>query len=74
MKIPPSYNGGEGVVVAQAKISSSGDVDSVLVLKGVHPTLDSIAINTLRKSKWKPAKARGKNVPVWFAVPVYFRY
>ena len=74
VKIPPSYDGAEGVVILQAKISSSGNVDSVAVLKGVNTTLDSIAIKTLRKSKWRPAEARGKKVSVWTSVPINFRY
>jgi len=73
-KIPSSYNGEEGLVTLMVKISEKGRVDSVEVFRGVNDILDSLAIKTIKKTKWRPAKARGKKVSAWTTFPIYFRY
>lgn len=73
-KLPSSYSGPEGTVLVMAKISVDGQVDSALVLTAKNDFLDSLGIETVMKSKWRPAKTRGKKVSVWISVPINFRY
>ena len=54
----------EGTVVMELLLSDSGHVDSVSVIKGVHPELDSSAVRAARRFLFTPAIAGGKTVPV----------
>ena len=63
----------EGVVVVQAYIDERGRVKETLILKGVPNTgLDEAAMASIRKTRFKPAKQKGKDVSVWISIPVYF--
>ncbi len=73
-KLPSSYNGELGLVNLMVKVSEKGRVDSVEVFKGVNDILDSIAIKTVKKTKWKPAKQGRKKVSVWIKLPIHFGY
>lgn len=62
---PEIYRQGiEGIVVMDVIVSDSGRVDSVAVLQGVHPVLDSNAVKALYKFTFTPAYAGGEPVPV----------
>jgi len=63
---PPqcARNGVEGTVVLDCVVSDSGTVDSVAVVKSVHPLLDSSAVAALRKFRFSPAYAGNEPVPV----------
>lgn len=64
----------EGQVVVQAFINESGVVEHCLILKGMPGTgLDEAAINAIKKTKFKPAKQRDRNVGVWISIPVTFK-
>ena len=64
----------EGQVVVQAFINDSGIVEHCLILKGMPGTgLDEAAINAIKKTKFKPAKQRDRNVGVWISIPVTFK-
>lgn len=65
--------GVEGTVVIQAYISDRGIVEDVIVLKGVPNTgLDEAAIEAVKKTRFKPAKQRDRNVGVWYSIPIIF--
>lgn len=62
-----------GRVVVRFCITSDGNVSLISVIKGVSPDLDAEAIrvvNTL--PKFIPGRQSGKNVPVWYMVPITF--
>jgi len=67
-KVSPEYPeelaraGIEGTVILDLVISDSGTVDSIAIVKGVHPKLDSSAARSLRSSRFTPAYAG--DVPV----------
>ena len=63
---PPELvkRGVEGTVLLDLVVSDSGRVDSVAVVKGFQPTLDSAAALAARSFLFSPAKAGGKPVPV----------
>ena len=64
----------EGTVVIQAFVDKKGKVTDTVVLKGIPNTgLDEAAITAIRKTKFKPAKQRDRDVGVWISIPVYFR-
>jgi len=64
----------EGQVVVQAFINDVGVVEHCLILKGMPGTgLDEAAINAIKKTKFKPAKQRDRNVGVWISIPVTFK-
>ena len=64
----------EGQVVVQAFINENGIVEHCLILKGMPGTgLDEAAINAIKKTKFKPAKQRDRNVGVWISIPVTFK-
>ena len=64
----------EGQVVVQAFINAKGVVEHCLILKGMSGTgLDEAAIKAIKKTKFKPAKQRDRNVGVWISIPVTFR-
>ena len=64
----------EGQVVVQAFINEDGVVEHCLILKGMPGTgLDESAINAIKKTKFKPAKQRDRNVGVWISIPVTFK-
>lgn len=64
----------EGTVVVQVFVNEKGRVTEMHILKGIPNTgLDEAAMNAIRKVRFKPAKAREKNVGVWISIPVNFR-
>jgi TonB family protein len=63
----------QGKVIIRFCISASGAVERASVLKGVDPELDQEAlrvVNTL--PKFRPGRQGGKEVPVWYMVPINF--
>ncbi len=57
-------DGVEGLVRMDLLVSDSGTVDSVAVVKGLHPVLDSSAVLAARRFQFSPATAGGEPVPV----------
>ncbi|MCF7803813.1 MAG: TonB family protein [Candidatus Marinimicrobia bacterium] len=64
----------EGTVIVQAFINKNGDVEEVVIVKGIPKTgLNEAAINAVKKTKWKPAQQRDRAVGVWYSIPIVFR-
>ncbi len=64
----------EGTVNIQSFINDKGIVEHCVVLKGMPGTgLDEAAISAIKKTKFKPAKQRDRNVGVWISIPVTFK-
>ena len=64
----------EGTVVVQAFVSEFGKVAECVILKGVPNTgLDEAAIDAIKKTRFKPAKQRDRNVGVYISIPVIFK-
>jgi TonB family protein len=63
----------QGKVVARFMVKKDGSVSEVSILKGVNPALDNEAIRVVKLlPKFTPGKLNGKNVPVWFMVPITY--
>lgn len=77
-KPAPSYPelaqkaGLEGIVYVKVFVDKSGDVKSVVLLKGVSEALDKAAMDAAWKVKFKPAVNNGQPVAVWFAITYTF--
>jgi periplasmic protein TonB len=64
----------EGTVIVQAFVNEKGIVTDWVVMKGIPNTgLDEAAIEAIRKTRFKPAKQRDRDVGVWIAIPVVFK-
>jgi len=64
----------EGTVVVQAYVNEFGVVSECVILKGVPNTgLDEAAVAAIKKTKFKPAKQRDRNVGVYISIPVIFK-
>lgn len=64
----------QGKVIVRFAVEADGSVDKVSVLKGVDPDLDKEAFRvvSLLPAFEKPAVKDGKEVPVWFMIPINF--
>jgi len=64
----------EGKVVIQAFINEEGIVTDCVVFQGIPNTgLNEAAMSAIKKTRFKPAKQRDRNVGVWIAIPVNFK-
>ncbi|MBD3391911.1 MAG: TonB family protein [Chitinivibrionales bacterium] len=62
---PEIYGRGiQGAVLLDVVVSDSGTVDSVAVVRGVHPVLDKSAADALRQFEFTPAISEGEPIPV----------
>lgn len=58
-------DGIDGTVLLELLVSETGKVDSVSVVRGLHPLLDSSAVNAVKQFKFSPAQLTGgENVAV----------
>ncbi len=65
----------KGRVFVQYTITKDGSIDSIKVVKPVHPLLDNEAIRVIKLlPKWEPAKKDGKAIDVKFTVPINFHW
>jgi TonB family protein len=63
----------QGRVIARFCVTETGSIDLVSVLKGVSPELDEEAMRVIKSlPSFKPGKQGGKDVPVWYMVPITF--
>ena len=63
----------QGRVIVRFCITETGSVNRISVLKGVSPELDEEAMRVVRTlPEFLPGKQGGKEVPVWYMVPINF--
>lgn len=62
----------QGRVFVKAFINEKGDVVRCEIIKGVHPALDSVAVDAVMKTKFTPGSQRGKPVKVQVSIPIVF--
>lgn len=62
----------QGRVFVKAFINEKGDVVRCEIIKGVHPALDSAAVDAVMKTKFTPGSQRGKPVKVQVSIPIVF--
>ena len=62
-----------GRVVIAAVINKEGNVVNAHVLQSLFPSLDEVALNAVKETKFIPGKQRGKPVNVQMTIPIQFR-
>ena len=66
-------NGIQGKVFVRFVVSATGDVKDVKVMRSLDPYCDKEAIRVIQSlPKWIPGKQNGRNVPVYYTVPITF--
>jgi protein TonB len=63
----------QGKVIIRFCVTAKGGVDMISVLRGVDPELDAESIRVVQTlPTFKPGRQGGKDVPVWYMVPITF--
>lgn len=63
----------QGKVITRFCVTSKGNVSKVTVLKAVDPEIDAEAVRVVSTlPSFKPGRQGGKDVPVWYMVPISF--
>lgn len=63
----------QGKVTLSFRINAEGQIDDVIVLKGVHPELDAEAVRVIKLlPEFNPGMQRGKKVNVRYVFPILF--
>ena len=65
--------GVQGTVTIKVYVDKNGDVTNTELLKGIGSGCDEVAINAIKRIKFKPAKQAGQLVNAQLVVPVNFR-
>ena len=64
----------EGRVIGKFVVGADGQVRDAELVRSVSPALDQEAIRVVNAMpKWKPGKVDGKNISVWYTLPVTFK-
>lgn len=64
----------EGRVTLRFRISKTGGVENAIVLRGIHPDCDSIALDIVKSMpKWNPGTQNDVPVEVYFTLPIFFK-
>jgi len=60
-----------GLLYVRFVIKEDGYVDSVCVVRTVHPLWDAAAIQVVKlMPQWKPGRLKGKAVAVYYTIPI----
>ena len=71
---PAAENGIQGKVFVTFVVAKDGAVEKVRVAWGISPALDNEAIRVVSSMpNWIPGKQNGRNVPVFFTIPIVYR-
>ena len=64
VRYPPQLRdeGIEGAVVLRVQVTEAGKTRSAEVVKGVHPILDKLAVQAVKRFVWRPAEVDGEKV------------
>ena len=63
----------EGTVFVRFTITPSGDLDSIRIVKNVHPLLDNEALRLIRHMPlWEPVYYQGEPTSISYEIPVIF--
>ena len=67
-------NGIEGMVVVQFVVKADGHVGDIKVVRSLDPYCDKEAIRVVQAlPQWVPGKQNGRNVPVYYTLPIRFK-
>lgn len=64
----------QGRVTIRFVVSKTGAISNATVIRGIDPSCDKEAVRVVKSMpEWIPGKQNGKNVPVYFTLPIIFR-
>ena len=64
----------EGRVYIRFTVTENGDVEDPTIMRSVYPSLDNEAKRIISSMpKWTPGKQKGKNVSVYYVIPIQFK-
>lgn len=67
-------NGIQGKVFVRFVVSATGKVEDVTVVRSLDPNCDKEALRVICSlPQWIPGKQNGRNVPVYYTVPITFK-
>lgn len=67
-------NGIQGRVTIRFVVTKDGTISDVQVLRGIDASCDKEAVRVVKAMpRWIPGKQNGRNVPVYFTLPVIFK-
>lgn len=67
-------NGVQGKVFIRFVVTASGAVEGVEVIRSLDPNCDKEAVRVVSNlPKWIPGRQNGRNVPVYFTLPITFK-
>ncbi len=64
----------EGTVTVNALISVEGQVKQTQVIEPLHPELDQIVTNAIKRTAFEPATRQGRPEEVWISIPFIFAF
>lgn len=62
----------EGTVLIRAHVSETGTVVETAITTSLHPDLDQIVSNAVKRTSFVPATRKGEPTAVWIAIPFVF--
>ncbi|MDD4921983.1 MAG: energy transducer TonB [Bacteroidales bacterium] len=69
-----SINGIQGRVTVRFVVTKTGEIANVEVIRGFDAACDNEAVRVIKlMPKWTPGFQKGKNVPVYYTIPIQFR-
>ncbi|NDV69723.1 energy transducer TonB [Dysgonomonas sp. 25] len=72
--ISAQENSIQGRVTVRFVVTASGEISDVRVLKGIDPACDREAVRVVKSMpKWIPGKQNGRQVAVYFTLPIVFK-
>lgn len=67
-------SGIQGRVIVRFVVTATGEISDVKVLRGIDPACDKEAMRVVNMMpKWVPGKQNGRNVAVYFTLPIIFK-
>ncbi|MFR9166654.1 MAG: energy transducer TonB [Dysgonomonas sp.] len=64
----------QGRVVLRFVVDKDGSISDVQILRSLDPECDKEAVRVVKAMpKWKPGKQNGREVPVYFTLPIMFK-
>lgn len=64
----------EGRVVVRFVVGTEGDISDVTIVRNLIASCDAEVVRIVQAMpKWKPGKQKGKNVAVYFNIPIQFK-
>ena len=67
-----AHTGIEGDVRLRVLVERNGRAGEVELVSGVHPELDALAIRSLDRFRWRPARRDGEAVRTWVVIVIRF--